>query len=218
MPDRAPASDPQAPSLVIVEDHLALRRGVELLLRSEGLTVLGTAEDPAYGYELIARRRPDVSLIDIGLRGGSGLDLVRRLLSDEPELGVLLYSGSDDPGVLADALESGARGFALKTGPPNELVGAIRAVASGGTYFDRQLAPLLARPADSPEHVLSARERQVLDLLARGMSGARISRELSISPETVRTHVRNAMRKLAARTRVHAVTLAVQRHEITLPR
>jgi DNA-binding NarL/FixJ family response regulator len=215
MPSRSDV-DPRTPTLVVVEDHVALRKGVELLLRSEGLAVIGVADEVDYAYELITRRKPDVSLVDIGLRGRSGLELARRLLADDPHAGVLLYSGTADPEVLSEALDTGVRGFALKTGSARELIGAIRAIAAGGTYFDRELAPLLAKPAVAPDHILSRRERQILDMLARGKNGAAISRELMISSETVRTHVRNAMRKLAARTRVHAVTLALKRREISL--
>ncbi|MDX6674232.1 MAG: hypothetical protein QOH11_1650 [Solirubrobacteraceae bacterium] len=202
--------------MVLVEDHVALRKGIELLLRSEGLSVIGVADDVDYAYELVSRRRPDVVLVDIGLRGRSGLELARRLLDEDPDAGVLLYSGSADRDVLADALSTGVRGFALKNGTPRELIGAIRSIAAGGSYFDPELSTLAAPPKPKSGNLLSRREREVLGLLANGMNGTAISRELMISSETVRTHVRNAMRKLTAKTRVHAVTLAIKRHEISL--
>ena len=206
----------QAPTVVLVEDHVALRKGIELLLRSEGLSVIGVADDIDYAYELVTRRRPDVVIVDIGLRNRSGLELARRLLDEDPNSGVLLYSGSVDRDVLADALSTGVRGLALKNGTPRELVGAIHSIASGGSYFDPELSTLAAPPQPASGHLLSRRERQILGMLANGMNGSAISRELMISSETVRTHVRNAMRKLAAKTRVHAVTLALKRHEISL--
>lgn len=214
-----PVSTPttaEAPTVVLVEDHVALRKGIELLLRSEGLSVIGVADDVDYAYELVSRRRPDVVLVDIGLRGRSGLELARRLLDEDPDAGVLLYSGSADRDVLADALSTGVRGFALKNGTPRELIGAIRSIAAGGSYFDPELSTLAAPPKPKSGNLLSRREREVLGLLANGMNGTAISRELMISSETVRTHVRNAMRKLTAKTRVHAVTLAIKRHEISL--
>jgi DNA-binding NarL/FixJ family response regulator len=201
--------------VVLVEDHIALRKGIELLLRSEGMSVIGVADDIDYAYELVSRRRPDVVLVDIGLRGRSGLELARRLLDDDPDAGVLLYSGSADPDVLADALSTGVRGFALKNGTPRELIDAIHSIAAGGSYFDPELSALSAAPKPKSGNLLSRREREILGLLANGMNGTAISRELMISSETVRTHVRNAMRKLTAKTRVHAVTLAIQRHEIS---
>ena len=206
----------EPPTVVLVEDHVALRKGVELLLRSEGLSVIGVADDVDYAYELVSRRRPDVVIVDIGLRGASGLELARRLLDEDPDAGVLLYSGSADANVLAEAVSTGVRGFALKNGTPRELVGAIRSIAAGGSYFDPELTTLAAPPQAKPGLVLSRREREILTMLANGMNGSSIAHELMISSETVRTHVRNAMRKLAARTRVHAVTLALKRHEISL--
>jgi DNA-binding NarL/FixJ family response regulator len=223
LPDPVPAPAPapvapavHAPTVVLVEDHVALRKGIELLLRSEGLSVIGVADDIDYAYELVSRRRPDVVLVDIGLRGRSGLELARRLLDEDPDAGVLLYSGSVDRDVLADALSTGVRGLALKNGTPRELIGAIHSIAAGGSYFDPELSTLAAPRQPASGHVLSRRERQILGMLANGMNGSAISRELTISSETVRTHVRNAMRKLAAKTRVHAVTLALKRHEISL--
>jgi DNA-binding NarL/FixJ family response regulator len=215
LPVSAPAAV-EALTVVIVEDHVALRKGIELLLRSEGLSVIGVADEVDYAYELVSRRRPDVVVVDIGLRGRSGLELARRLLDEDPDAGVLLYSGSADPDVLDDALSTGVRGFALKNGTPRELIDAIYSIAAGGSYFDPELSALSAAPKPKSGNLLSRREREILGLLANGMSGTAIARELMISSETVRTHVRNAMRKLTAKTRVHAVTLAIKRHEISL--
>jgi DNA-binding NarL/FixJ family response regulator len=212
----APPLAAQAPTVVLVEDHVALRKGVELLLRSEGLSVIGVADDVDYAYELVNRRKPDVVVVDIGLRGRSGLELARRLLAEDRDAGVLLYSGSMDRDVLAEAMSTGVRGLALKNGTPRELIGAIRSIAAGGSYFDPELSALVAPGQAKAGHLLSRREREILGMLANGMNGTAIARDLMISSETVRTHVRNAMRKLAARTRVHAVTLALKRHEISL--
>ncbi len=202
-------------SVVIVEDHLALRRGLEMLLRSGDFLVIGTADDAAGAEPLIERRRPDVAVIDISLPDESGVDLTRRLLQRNPDLGVLLYTGVEDRDVLTDALDCGARGFAMKAGPPEELLTAIRTVARVESYVDSRLRPLLlARSTTDRLGVLSPREREVLDLLARGLTGEQAATELSLSPETIRTHVRNAMDKLEANTRVHAVAIALREGEI----
>ena len=105
-------------NVVIVEDHVALRRGLELLLRGSDCRVIGTADDAASAEPLIERRRPDVAIVDINLPDGSGIDLCRRLLQKHPDLGVLLYTGVDDRDVLSSALDCGARGFAMKAGAP----------------------------------------------------------------------------------------------------
>jgi DNA-binding NarL/FixJ family response regulator len=202
-------------SVVIVEDHLALRKGLELLLRKTEFKVTGTADDAEEGERLIAEERPDVAIVDIGLPGRSGLDLTRRLLASTPDLGVLLYTGIGDQETLVRALDSGARGFALKAGSPEELLAALRAVAEGSSYVDERLRSLLlARFTTERIGVLSPREREVLDLLAQGLNGEEVAVRLVLSPETVRTHVRNAMEKLEAHTRVHAVAIALRQGEI----
>ena len=202
-------------SVVIIEDHLALRKGLELLLRGGDIRVIGTADDAEDGQRVIKRSRPDVAIVDIGLPGSSGLDLARKIIAEDPEVGVLLYTGIGDQDVLVRALDSGARGFALKAGPPEELLAAIHAVARGDTYVDERLRPLLlARFTTERIGVLSPREREVLDLLAQGLNGEEVAARLILSPETVRTHVRNAMEKLEANTRVHAVAIALRQGEI----
>jgi DNA-binding NarL/FixJ family response regulator len=202
-------------TVVIVEDHLALRKGLELLLRGTEFSVIGTADDAEEGQKLVERRRPDIAIVDIGLPGRSGLDLTRRILRSAPDIGVLLYTGIGDKDTLVRALDSGARGFALKAGSPEELMAAIRAVARGESYVDERLRPLLlARFTTERIGVLSPREREVLDLLAKGLNGEEVATRLVLSPETVRTHVRNAMDKLEANTRVHAVAIALRQGEI----
>jgi DNA-binding NarL/FixJ family response regulator len=202
--------------LIVVEDHLAMRQGLELLLGRQGCVVVGSAGRAEDAWKLIRERRPDVAVIDVNLPDESGAELARRLLAEDPELGVLLYTGAEDRKTVGEALNCGARGFAVKAAPPNELIEAIRIIARGGTYLDPRLKSLGARPATESAHILSAREREVLDLLAKGMTGDDAADQLFLSPLTVRTHVRNAMRKLHAHTRVHAITLALQQGEIEL--
>jgi len=201
-------------NVVIVDDHVALRRGMELLLRRSGLHVVGTADDAEQAEALILRRRPDVAVIDLALPGESGAALTRRLLEIEPELRIILYTGSADEDELLDGLHAGAAGFALKSGDPEELQDAIRTVAEGGEYLDPRLTPLLVRKGNGRTKILSPREREILGLLSHGLSGEEAADKLFLSSETVRTHVRNAMSKLNASTRVHAVALALQRGEI----
>jgi DNA-binding NarL/FixJ family response regulator len=203
--------------LVLVEDHVALREGIGMLLSKRGYTIAGAVGDARSGYSLIPLLRPDVALVDVGLPDESGAELTRRLLDADPGLRVLLYTGIDEPEVLRDALDCGARGFALKAGPPEELVAAIETLAQGGTYMDPRLAPaFLERTTTTHVRELSPREREVLDLLAAGLTGAKAAQRLGVSSETVRTHVKNAMRKLDARTRIHAVTLALSQNAISL--
>jgi DNA-binding NarL/FixJ family response regulator len=203
-------------NVVIVDDHVALRRGMELLLRRRGHHVVGTAVDAESAESVILRRRPDVALIDLALPRASGAELTRRLLEADPEMRIVLYTGAADERQLLEGLDAGAAGFALKSGDPDELEEAIRTVADGGEWIDPRLKPLLAaNNGNGRTHVLSPREREVLGLLSKGLSGEDAAKQLFLSSETVRTHVRNAMNKLGATTRVHAVALALQRGEIS---
>jgi len=203
--------------LVIVDDHEALREGLVVLLEAHGMDVVGATGTVAGTLELATTVRPDVAIIDIRLPDGSGIDLARELLARQPDLGVILYTGDNDAELLYSGLDSGARGYALKAGTMDELVGAIERIAEGGSYIDPRLDRILLSPratANIPQ--LSPREREVMHLMAEGLTAEAIGERLGISVETVRTHVRNVIRKLQARNRVHAVALALERGEIAL--
>ena len=202
---------------VIVEDHDALSRGLELVLGKAGIDVVGSARTEQEGYEIILRERPGLAVVDIGLEDGSGVELARRLAESEPDLGVLIYTGLDDEGLLREAIDSGARGFALKAGPARDLVAAARAVASGGTYVDPHLTFILGASATGEVATLSPREREVMAALAEGLKAPQVAERLGIAPDTVRTHVENAMQKLDARTRAHAIAIALQHGLIEIP-
>lgn len=203
--------------LVIVDDHEALREGLAAMLANAGLEVLGAAGNVAAGTDLVRHDEPDVAIVDIRLPDGSGIDLTRELLAIRPELGVILYTGDSDAELLYDGLDSGARGYALKAGSIDELVGAIERVAAGGSYVDPRLDRILLSPrATAKVPQLSPREREIMHLMAEGMTAERIGEEISVSVETVRTHVRNVIRKLQARNRVHAIAIALERGEIAL--
>ena len=211
----APPQEPSPLNVVIVDDHVALRRGMELLLRRSGHHVIGTADNAEAAEALILRRKPDVALVDLSLPGMSGADLTRSLLRANPGLRILLYTGAADEAELLEGLDAGAAGFALKSGDPAELEQAILTVAGGEDYLDPRLAPLLAKAGNGRLRILSPREREILGLISQGLSGEEAAKQLVLSSETVRTHVRNAMSKLGAATRAHAVALALQRGEIT---
>ncbi len=204
--------------LVLIEDHQALREGLELLLAREGCDVVGTAGTAAEGRRLVEELAPDVALVDISLGEDDGIDLTRRLLADDAERRVVLYTGSSDEELLFSGLDSGARGYALKDGSPRELVDALAQVAGGGSYVDPRLRPaLLSRRVTERLPSLSNREREILDLLAQGLTGEAAAAQLVISPETVKTHIRNAMSKLEATTRVHAIAIALREGYIQPP-
>jgi DNA-binding NarL/FixJ family response regulator len=204
--------------LVLIEDHQALREGLELLLAREGCEVVGTAGDAAGGRALVEELEPDVALVDIRLGDDDGIVLTRELLDARPDRRIVLYTGSADEDLLFSGLDSGAQGYALKDGSPSELVGALATVAEGGSYVDPRLrAALLSRRSTERLPVLSNREREVLDLLAQGLTGEAVAERLVLSSETIKTHIRNAMTKLEASTRVHAIAIALREGYITPP-
>jgi DNA-binding NarL/FixJ family response regulator len=203
--------------LAIIDDHEALRDGLGVLLRQGGIEVVGSAGNAAAAVDVVEHGEPDVAIVDIRLPDGSGIELARRLLAGRPDLGVILYTGDSDAELLYDGLDSGARGYALKAGSTEELLQAIARVAAGGSYVDPRLDRILLSPrATSGVPQLSPRERQIMHLMAEGLTAEAIGERLAVSVETVRTHVRNAIRKLRARNRVHAIALALERGEIAL--
>ena len=203
--------------LVIVDDHEAMREGLAALLAGHGMEILGAAGNVAAGLDLVEHAAPDVAIVDIQLPDGSGIDLTRELLDRRPNLAVMLYTGDSDAERLYSGLDSGARGYALKAGAMTELVGAIERIAAGGSYVDPRLDRILLSPrATAQVPALSPREREILHLMAEGLTAEAVANELNVSVETVRTHVRNAIRKLQARNRVNAIALALQRGEIEL--
>jgi DNA-binding NarL/FixJ family response regulator len=205
--------------VAIVDDHELLREGLESLLVDSELEVVGTAGNVAAALDLVEHVRPDVALVDIRLPDGSGIELTRRLLADRPQMRVVLYTGETDAELLFEGLDSGAQGYALKAGSMRELVSAIVQVAAGGSYVDPRLDRfLLSERATARVSQLSPREREVMHLMAEGRTADGVGDALGVSVETVRTHVRNAIRKLQARNRVHAIALALERGEISLDR
>jgi DNA-binding NarL/FixJ family response regulator len=203
--------------LAIVDDHEVLREGLESMLSDSELEVVGTAGNVAAALDLVEHAEPDVALVDIRLPDGSGIELTRQLLAHRPDLRIVLYTGETDADLLYEGLDSGAQGYALKAGPMRELVSAIVQVAAGGSYVDPRLdRVLLSERATARVSQLSPREREVMHLMAEGRTAEGVGGELGVSVETVRTHVRNAIRKLQARNRVHAIALALERGEISL--
>ncbi len=198
--------------VIVVDDHLTMRRGIELLLRDAGFRIAGVASQLQEARALLSRRRFDVALLDVRLGQESSVELVEELLRVDPDAPLVLYTGyTQADSDLQSAVRAGARGFVLKSSPAPVLIEALRIVANGGSFVDPQLAGVLADDGEvSRLSVLSARELEVLEMLADGLNGQMIAERLFLSPETVRTHIRNATGKLGARTRVQAVALVVR--------
>jgi len=202
-----------SPSLVLVEQHEALRDGLAVLLERRGFSVLGCATTAARGEKVIFERHPDVAVVGVDLPDERGTELIRRLQGQVNGTKFVIYTGLTEPDVLEAAFRSGARGLVAKPAGLPALVEALRKVWRGGRYFDPSFSPKAVDGA-VPAKALSGRESEILALLARGLTGEEIAQRLVLSPETVRTHVRNAMGKLEARTRTEAVVKALELGEI----
>ena len=204
-----------AVTAVVADDHPAVLDAVASYLQARGIDVIGRAQDGEEALALIEVRRPGVVLADLRMPKLGGIELARRLRNARNDVPLILYSGYGDRALLLEALDVGVQGFVLKEAPLDDLLRAVETVAAGGTYVDPVLAGALA--ASASEHVpqLTQRERDVLRLLADGLSNEEIGKRLFISAETVRTHLRKAMDKLGAETRTQAVALALREHLIS---
>jgi DNA-binding NarL/FixJ family response regulator len=147
--------------------------------------------------------------MDVRMPGLDGLDATKELMEKEPNSRVLIFTAYSERSLLARGLESGAKGYILKEAPHETLVRAIEKVANGDSFIDPALMPAFLSGKDR-EDMLTAREREILQLLADGMSNADVAQRLFISQETVKSHVRHILAKLEADTRTHAVAIALR--------
>jgi response regulator RpfG family c-di-GMP phosphodiesterase len=201
------AAPARSTRVLLIEDHEAVARGLELLLRREGLEIAGTGRSLAEARSLLERRAADVLVLDPGLQEEDGLEVVPA--AKARGIRVLLYTGSMEHAAVAEMRRAGADGVASKAGSPQEFLAAVQAVARGEAYLDPRLKALPNGNA-SPQAALTPREREIVALLAEGLSGEEIAARLFLSPETVRTHIRNARERVGAKTRAHLVTLAAE--------
>ncbi len=194
---------------LVADDHPAMIEAVCDVLEEHGMEVVARATDGEDALAKLEAARPAVALIDIRMPRLSGMDVAREAQRVAPETAVVIYTAFGERSLLTEALDAGVRGFVLKEAPLSELVRAIELVAQGRSYVDPGLAGILATSGHAGTR-LTQREREVLRLLADGLTNEEIGKRLAISPETVRTHVRKAMGKLDADTRTHAVATALR--------
>ena len=201
---------PEEITCLIVDDHEVVREGLRLSLsRAPHIRVVGEASDGASAVALAERLRPDVVLMDIRMPGMDGLEATREIRERVPDTSVLIFTAYSERSLLTRGLESGARGYILKEAPHQTLVRAIEKVAGGDSFVDPALMPAFITGREQSE-MLTAREREILQLLADGMSNADVAGRLYISQETVKSHVRHILAKLEADTRTHAVAIALR--------
>ncbi len=203
--------------VLIVDDHPVFRGGMRRLLGALPETeVVGEAASGEEAVALAASLHPDVVLMDLQLPGESGIDATRRIVAEAPRVNVLIVTMFEDDFSVFAAMRAGARGYVLKDAAEDELLRAIRTVADGQAIFspaiarrltDYFAAPHPAAPAPAfPE--LSARENEVLDLIAQGIGNAEIAERLYLSPKTVRNHISSIFAKLQVADRAEAIVRA----------
>ncbi len=205
-------------AVLIADDHPIYRDGLASLLDPlPGIDVVGRAADGVEAVEQALARRPDVIIMDLQMPRLNGIEATRRVLAELPGTGVLVITMGEDESTVFSAITAGARGYLLKGADADEVVQAIRTVHGGGVVFGASLAQRIARvfasgpaaagtPAVFPE--LTEREREILDLVAAGLSNSDIAARLYLSPKTVRNNVSAILAILQARDRSAAIVTA----------
>lgn len=196
---------------VVADDHPAVLRSVCDVLLGAGVEVVGRAANGEEAAARIEAAHPTIAVVDVRMPRLTGVEIAARVSRSSPDTKVILYTAFGDRALLTEALDAGVRGFVLKEAPLDDLVRAVDMVAGGAVYVDPVLAGVLASVESEKMPQLTKREREVLRALSDGLTNEQIGKQLFLSPETVRTHVQKAMRKLEADTRTQAVALALRR-------
>jgi len=208
----------EQPRVFVVDDHQLFRAGVRAEI-GDFFDLVGDASEVDAAVELIGERLPDVVLVDVHMPDGGGAAVIRRVRNEHPDVRFLALSVSDEPHDVIEAIRAGARGYVTKSISGTELVDAIGRIANGDAVFSPMLAGIVLDAFSSvPREVidpeldqLTAREQEVLRLIARGYAYKEIARELSISPKTVETHVSAVLRKLQLSNRHELTVWAIDR-------
>lgn len=209
-------------TVLVVDDHPLFRKGVvQLLAMDAGIRVVGEAGNKAEALRLAAQHDPDLILLDLNLKGESGIDILAALKEEDPSRRVVMLTVSDAPEDLIGAIRAGADGYLLKDMEPEDLLGRVRAALSGTTVIGDALAGRLAAALRQEAHdasrgpkrdlrELTEREQAVLRCVADGMSNKLIARALNITEGTVKVHVKHVLKKLSFRSRVEAAVWAAE--------
>ena len=204
--------------VLIADDHPVFRFGLQSLVSSmPDMEVIGEATNGKSAVELSTSLKPDIILMDINMPGLNGIEATREILKVQPQMGILVITMFDDDSVF-DAIQAGARGYLLKGADPEETLRAIQSVANGAAIFSPKVAKRLityfgkqqsaAETETFPE--LTEREREILKLIAQGLTNPAIAEKLVLSPKTIRNHVSNIFSKLQVNNRAQAIVKARQ--------
>ena len=197
--------------VLIVDDHAVLRMGLTSLLKSQtGFDVVGEASGGEIALRKVPELKPDVVIMDLMMPGMDGIEATRRMLLQHPDTKVLILTTFGTSDGIAHALEAGALGAIMKNAEPSELVKAIRTVAAGRLYLSKEVSRIMAD--EPPVPTLSPRQMEILQSIERGYSNADIAKQLSISVDVVKEHIRFLLAKLGAANRTEAVAIALRKH------
>ncbi|MGI8574313.1 MAG: response regulator [Egibacteraceae bacterium] len=219
----ASAPETEVISVIVADDHALFRRGLEMVLDDEAdVSVVAEASDGIEAVELVTEHLPDLVLMDVRMPGMSGIEATKAIRDASPHTKILMLTISDEEEDLYEAIKAGAGGYLLKEIPIDEVAAAIRSVHAGQSLISPSMASKLltefaamARKDEERDQLpeppkLTAREMEVLTLVAQGMANREIARELYISENTVKNHVRNILEKLHLHSRMEAVVYAVR--------
>ncbi len=202
--------------IVLADDHPLTRAGIaEFLRRENSLDLVGEAEDGVKAWEMIRELKPDVALLDIRMPGMDGVSVAQKVKAEGLSTATIMLTSYDAQQYVMASLRAGARGFVLKTVSPKELTAAIATVSKGGLYLDPEVASVMGERDFDPEQ-LTAREREVLLLAAKGLSSKEVASRLFISERTVQTHLASIYDKLGSKNKTEALLLALKYGVVTL--
>ncbi len=211
--------------ILLADDHNVMRRGLRLLLESQdGFSVVAEAADGRQAVEQAVATKPDVVVLDIAMPHLSGTEAAQRITEELPSTAIVILSMHSDEGYVLRALKAGAKGYLLKDSAEGDLIEAIKAVGQGKAFFSPEVSRMLvedyvreikARGTQDSYELLTAREREVLHLLAEGKSNKEIAGLLNLSPYTVETHRRNLQEKLNLHSLAELILYAVRKGVIS---
>lgn len=204
--------------VLIVDDHAILREGIRAMLSyHEDILVVGEAQDGAEAVERTGELQPDVVLMDIAMQRMNGLDATRLICTQYPQTHVLVLSQHEDRQYVLPLLQAGASGYLLKRALGNDLITALHTIARGETYLDPGVGGILVdeirsrnHPAQGSPAELTPREKEVLRLLAEGLSNSQIAGQIHYSENTVKKHIRSILEKLHMNNRIEAAVYAIK--------
>ncbi|MDH6282262.1 response regulator transcription factor [Prescottella agglutinans] len=203
-------------SVLLVDDHLVVRAGLRALLDSQpDIEVIGEADTGEDAVTMAAERTPDVVMMDLALGSGiDGVEAIRRIRADRPEQPVLVFTTYDTDADVVRALDAGAIGYLLKDSAPQDIFGAIRGAVAGRSVLSPPVASRVLERMRRPDQALTAREAELLSLLAEGLTNKELGKRLFISEATVKTHLAHIYAKLGVDSRAAAVSIALRRDGI----